>query len=191
MRLRALSLSLLILLSGCGSLLPEAKTITRSPWATFEDAKRAYDSIEPYKSTIDDLKRLGYDPFVTPNIKILSYLDVMNRFMINPSIKKEDLDEGIQRCIDFKNYCKAFEATPQDLKTKRYGNVFLDLFNFSRRTKSSGWRFQAIIVLVDDVVVYKLWSGNPTIDEFTEKKNPLGPLQEPEDVVKEAVKGLY
>lgn len=127
-------------------------------------------------------KRLGFDPFSIPNVKILTYLDIIQRFIFNPSIKKEDLDEGIQRCIDAKTRCVAYEINPRITKSKRHGNFWLDFFNFKRNIKETGWRFEAIIVMVDDVVVYKLWGGNPLIDEGRETKNPLGPLQNAGDL---------
>ena len=66
--------------------------------------------------------------------------------------------------------------------------MLLDLFNFRRKSTESGWRFEALIVIIDDIVVYKLWGGNPMIDQDKETKNPLGPLQNSGDILKEAVK---
>ena len=68
----------------------------------------------------------------------------------------------------------AFEITVRKYDSQRYGNVFLDLFNFRRKTS---WLFQAIIVLKDGIVVYKLSSGEPMTGELRDSKNPLGPLQ--------------
>jgi len=174
--------------SGCGSMLPSAKQTTISPWNSFEEAKSSFDKITPYATTADEMRALGFDPFTTPNIKILTYVDIMNRFLPNPSIKKEDLDEGIQSCINAKANCKAYEFFPQKLRSKRFGNVFLDLFNFRRRTKESGWKFQALIVLTDSTVVYKLWGGDPIIDQYRETKNPLGPLQNAADILTGAIR---
>ena len=53
----------------------------------------------------------------------------------------------------------------------------LDSLNFKRRTEISGWRFTGLIVLKDDLVVYKLWGGQPSIKESEETRNPLGPFQ--------------
>ena len=44
----------------------------------------------------------------------------------------------------------------------------------------------ALIVVVDDLVVYKVWDGTPLIDAEITKKNPLGPLQEPATLVEDA-----
>lgn len=177
-----------LITSGCGSLLPSTKQTIPSPWSSFEEAKASFDMIIPYKTTAHELKALGFDPFSTPNIKILTYVDIMNLFMPNPSIKKEDLDEGIQSCINAKANCVAYEFDPRIIKSRRYGNVLLDIFNFSRKSRESGWRFEAIIVIVDNIVVYKLWGGNPIIDQYREIKNPLGPLQNADDLFKETVR---
>ena len=174
-------------MSGCGSMLPSSKLIYKSPWDSFEDAKTAFDKITLYQTTTKEMQALGFDPFTTPNIRILTYVDIMNRFMPNPSIKKEDLAEGIQFCIDAKENCAAYAFDPQVIKSKRYGNVLLDLFNFHRKSTESGWRFETLIVIIDGTVVYKLWGGNPMIDQNKETKNPLGPLQNSGDILKEAV----
>jgi hypothetical protein len=176
-----------LLTSGCGSLLPSTKQTSKSHWDSFEDAKAAFDKITPYKTTAGEMQELGFDPFSKPNIKILNYVDIINRFMPNSSIKKEDLDQGIQECINAKSGCQAYEFAPQVLKSRRHGNVLLDLLNFRRNVNESGWRFEAFIVLVDNIVVYKMWGGNPIIDQNKESKNPLGPLQNSGDIFREAV----
>lgn len=180
--------TLAIFLTGC-SLLPSVRQTTKSPWETFDDAKFAFDKITPYQTSTKELQELGFNPFESPNIRILSYLDIIQRFMSNPSIKKEDLDEGIQTCIEAKMTCKAYEIQPRFSLSQRHGNVFLDLLNFKRKTHHTGWEFDALVVMVNDTVVYKLWGGTPSIDEVREAKNPLGPLQEPSGLAREAVSG--
>lgn len=175
-------------LTGCASLLPTTKQTVRSPWESFENAKQAFDKILPYSTTAQDLVILGFDPFSTPNIRIMTYLDIMNVFMPNPSIGREQLAQGIQACIDAREGCKAYKLEPKMVNTKRDGNIILDLFNFRRNTNSSGWRFDALIVLIDNTVVYKLWGGSPIINENDEAFNPLGPLQNPGEMVKGAIR---
>ena len=53
----------------------------------------------------------------------------------------------------------------------------LDFMNFKRDTHTTGWKFSALIVIIEDKVVYKQWSGNPNIDRNESQNNPLGPLQ--------------
>lgn len=176
----------MVFLFGCSTsvLLPSTKETVRSPWGNFEEAKNAFDQITPYETTYDQIKQLGFDPFTTPNIQILNYLDIMSRFMPNQVIEKEDLDEGIQECIEMKTKCRAFEIEVENTDRDRFGNALLDIFNFRRKTKTSGWGFKAIIVMNNGLTIYKLWGGKPNIDYTSDKKNPLGPLQGSESALK-------
>ena len=81
-------------MSGCGSMLPSSKLTYKSPWDSFEEAKSAFDKITPYETNTKEMQALGFDPFTTPNIRILTYVDIMNRFMPNPSVKKEELQKA-------------------------------------------------------------------------------------------------
>lgn len=161
---------------GC-SALPKGSHVVTSPWKSYDDVKVAFDSIELNKTTNEDLKRLYIDPLTQPNIAIISHLGVMQRFLVNPSIKLEDLDEGLQTCIKAKTTCKAYLLDINDTKYKRYGNFVADLLTFSRKTKEEGWKFDAIIVLVNDIVVYKLSGGTPHVDVDELAVKPLGPVQ--------------
>jgi len=175
-------------LTGCGSsALPKSKTTTQSPWETFEEAKTAYDSIEPFQSTADDLKAIGYDPYTSANVRVLSYLDVIERFLPKDSLRMESLDPGLRTCVEAAVDCWAYEISPNVVKSRREGNAFLDVFGFKRTTKTSGWRFSAIVVLMDDIVQYKVWDGTPSIREEKIVTKPLGPLQEMEDVVPQLI----
>ena len=170
---------ILFLLQGCSShLLPSSERIVRSPWQTFDEVKQNFDKIIPYQSTTADLKDLHFDPFTTPNIEILTYLDVMQRFMPTPAITKEDLAPGLRDCLNIGELCKAYEVDLKWIKRKRYGNFLLDLLNFKRNTREEGWEFISLIVIKDGQVVYKLWGGKPNLHVTEERKNPLGPLQD-------------
>ena len=168
----------ILAITGCTGMLPSMKQTTKSPWKTFEDAKRSFDKIVANKTTSEDLKQLGFDPFETPNVKLITYLDLIERFMPNQSIRMKDLDIGVQQCLKVREFCQGYEVNPKVLSSKRYGNVFLDLFNFRRKTLTRGWEFDALIVLKGNLVVHKVWSGEPNVSEIEDKRNPLGPLQD-------------
>jgi hypothetical protein len=53
----------------------------------------------------------------------------------------------------------------------------LDFVNFHRQSVTTGWKFSALIVVIDNQVVYTQWSGEPQIHTTIDRKNPLGPLQ--------------
>ncbi len=120
---------------------------------------------------------MGFDPYSTPNVKILSYLDILQKFMPTNSIKLEHLPLSVRNCLAKKEACIAYEAHPGVIKRKRVGSVFNDLLGFKRKTIETGWRFDALIVLDNGVAVYKIWSGVPFMDSEKSRKNPLGPLQ--------------
>jgi hypothetical protein len=178
-----LAVAAALLLSGCNGLLPESTKLKKSPWTSFAEARSAYDKITPLRSTVADLESLGFDPYKTPNITILSYLDLIERFMPHPTITAGDLDPSVRRCIESRDGCGGYEVKPNSIHTERTGNFISDMFNFRRTTHRSGWSFQALIVLQDDLVVYKIWRGTPIIQEEEHQRNPLGPLQDPGDWV--------
>jgi len=175
----ALLLSLAAIFSSCSttSLLPRQQKIVVTPWNSFGEAKSTFDRIIPYQTKKNELEELGFAPPVTPNIQILNYLDIMERFMPNQSITIEDLALGLQDCLADQEQCMAYEIIIRKFDSQRFGNVFLDLFNFRRKTTVSGWDFRALIVIKNNLVVYKLSSGTPNTDELHDSKNPLGPLQ--------------
>ena len=164
--------------SACTGMLPSLKQTTKSPWQSFGEAKKAFDQIIPQQTTGEDLKRLGFDPFETPNVKLITYLELTETFLPNQSIRIEDLDPGVQSCLKARDHCQGYEVSPNMLDSKRYGSVFLDLFNFRRKKITTGWKFNALIVLNNGLVVHKVWGGEPNVSEFEDKKNPLGPLQD-------------
>src|ERR1051325_10055576 len=150
-------IALVALASGCRSLFTSGSNTAQSSWKDFAEAKAAFDQIVPGLSTTEELECLGFDPFSNPNVKILTYLDVTTRFLPNNSIQKPDLPKSVRDCLEAKNECQAYELDLTITRSKRYGNLFLDMFGFNRKTRETGWNFKALIVLNRDQVVYKLW----------------------------------
>ena len=165
------------LVCGCSGLLPKTKEITKSPWPTYQAAQDAFDKIVPGQTTIAELRQMSMDPSSNPNIAILNYADVMRKFMLNQSFSINDLDNGVRECVTAKVACRGFEINQSLLEKNRQGNVMLDVLGFYRETQTTGWRFNGLILLKDDIVVYKLTGGQPVIAQTDENKNPLGPVQ--------------
>lgn len=175
------------LLAACGGLLPRERQETESPWISFQTAKESFDGITPYKTTVKDLNKLGFDPFKTPNVKILTYLDVIRLFIPNETIKKEDLDKGIQACIKQREDCRAYAVDLRNISSRRHGSFWKDFLQFERRTTETGWTFNALVVVLDDTVVYKLSGGEPIVQKEAVRKKPLGPLQDIEVIKPEPI----
>ena len=183
-KLLLLGLAVLVLSStGCRSLFTSGSNTVQSPWKTFAEAKTAFDQIIPGQSTTNELEHLGFDPFSHANVRILTYLDVISRFLPNNSIQKTDLPEPVRACLEAKDSCQAYELDLTVTRSKRYGNLFLDIFAFNRKTRETGWNFKSLIVLNRGKVAYKLWSGEPNLERYETRKKPLGPLQELDGVV--------
>ena len=174
--LRIIFLGLLLLLTGCSTLLPSGKAVSESPWITYADAKSAFDSITVGSTTVEDLTRLGFDIKASPNLKVLNYLDIAAT--VQP-IPLQDLDPGLQACLRARTECLAYVFEPKRTYSKRIGNFWLDIANFRRTTQETGWRFKALIVFVNHHVAYKLASGEPQINQLQDQVNPLGPLRIP------------
>lgn len=183
-------LFLSVVVSGCTSILPRGEIKTKSPWDTFGQAKASYDNITLNSTTTADLQELGFDPYNTPNVRILSYLDILQRFNPNNSVKNEDLPPTVRGCLASREACLAYEASPRSSTSKRVGNVVLDLLKFKRERVVTGWSFNALIVIDHSVVVYKIWNGLPMIDQKTSRNNPLGPLQNSVGSMGEGAVGL-
>jgi hypothetical protein len=167
----------LVALNGCSSLLPQAKKETVSGWNSYDEARQALAVIEPYKTVRPDLHVIGLDPRINPNITVLHYADVVQRFSAAALMKPEEMDSGIRDCLRAGRKCSGYAIVVKKLDRNRVGNFWLDSFHFKRETMTVGWSVDALLVFVDDMVVYQLIGGQPTISEYEQERNPLGPLQ--------------
>ena len=162
--------------SGCSSMLPKSTNITQSPWATYREAQLTFDKIIPGQTTNAELHDLQLDPEANPNIAILNYSDVLQKFVPHASISMADLDSGVRECISAKTVCKGYSIAQKSVYKAREGNFFADILGFQRETHTTGWSFNGLILMKDGVVIYKLTGGQPQIREQEHTKNPLGPV---------------
>lgn len=167
----------LVCLAGCSTLLPRGNHAVEGPWKSFEEAQQTFDRVIPYQTRVADLKALGLDPASVPNITLLNYSDVLGRFLPSPAIDSDALDAGVKDCIRAMAVCRGFEIDQKHIKRTRTGNFWSDFLNFRRQVDIRGWHFKGMLLVKDDVVVYKLIGGQPLIQEMEYSSNPLGPLQ--------------
>jgi hypothetical protein len=165
------------ILAGCSSLLPHSTQELKTPWHDYGEAQALFDKIIPQKTNLTDLKNLGFDPKQTSNISILNQADLLRRLLGSASFDIGILDAALHVCVVPHSSCFAYEVEQTFTAKKRIGNFLLDFLNFDRQTDISGWQFDAIVVLNEDMVIYKQWSGKPSIHQFEEERSPLGPLQ--------------
>lgn len=163
---------------GCTTLLPRGHTATQESWPNYASAQAAIERIVPHRTRRADLAASGIDPYNNPAITILNYSDIVQRFVVAGAVKREELDAGILECLQAGKACQGYAIAVRSTDRKRTGNFWLDLFNFRRVTDITGWSFNALVLLVDDLVVYTLHGGQPRIHEQEVSRNPLGPMQE-------------
>jgi len=166
-----------VVLVGCSSLLPKSQAHV-SGFQSFDQARGAIESLVPQTSTLADLRAIGIDPLNSANTTLLTHADVVRRFVPSGVIERKDLNPGIVQCLEARDACRGIDVTASHLGTERKGGFFADFFNFVRRTEVRGWRFNAVVLLVQETVVYRSWGGQPHIEETDVRRNPLGPLQD-------------
>jgi len=159
------------------ALLPTAKKEVVSGWNSYDEAVQALGAIEPDAATRADVHRLGLDPASNPSITVLHYVDVLQRFSAAALAAPADMDSGIRACLNAGRRCSGYAVSVKKLDSDRVGNFWLDMFNFKRETVTTGWSVDALLVFVDDRLVYRLIGGQPKINEYAVVRNPLGPLQ--------------
>ncbi|WP_348946040.1 hypothetical protein ABHF33_05880 [Chitinibacter sp. FCG-7] len=164
-------------LSACTSLLPHTESQSRAPWPDYPSAELAFSRVDTEKTTLTQLHEMGIDPKKTPNILLLSHADLMRRLALSGGGDPTLLAPQIQNCIKQPTACFAYEIEQRSINRQRDGNFLLDFLGFKRRTAISGWQFNAIFIIQGDLVVYKLWSGTPSIESVEQETTPLGPLQ--------------
>lgn len=166
------------LLAGCGgALLPQNNARAASRFATYDQVVDAFEQIRPGVTRDADLPNIGFDA-TTGNVDVLSYLDIETRFMPNAAVRFEQLDPSVQDCIRARNWCTGYVFHPALTASKRVGDTTLDLLGFDRVTRSEHWAAEIILLVENGRVVHKVFSGTPRTENWEDKKQPLGPLQD-------------
>ena len=181
----AASLFITLALVGCGGLglLPYQTDIQTTNFNSYKAVEAAYLQVSPGDTKASDLTQIGFDAARAPNVEVLSYLGVIERFMPRDSIGFDKLDPAVQSCIEARDRCTAYVFRPERLHQERTGDFLLDVFGFERMTVETGWSAEVVFLVQDGRVAYKVMSGKPNIDDSHDKVQPLGPLQDIGDTV--------
>lgn len=164
--------------SGCKTLLPSGQETSNGTWKSYAQVENTFKKIIPNKTTTADLSELGIHFSKTPNLRTLTYLDVMEMFKLDSTVFNNiNLPPGMKEALGKHEKCKGLELKINHTNNKRVGSFWKDMLAFEQVTQSTGWSFEALIVIVDDTVVYVLYSGSPKINKRESNKQPLGPLQ--------------
>jgi hypothetical protein len=117
---------------------------------------------------------------------VLNQAQVVNAVLPSPLQERATIPKGIVECMQVQQDCVGYLMEPSKIAHQRVGNFFLDFLNFKRNTLTTGWKFSALIVVINDTVVYKQWNGQPRLESTEVRTNPLGPLQSMGETLKVA-----
>lgn len=166
-------------LAGCAALQPRGQTETRESWPDYESAHASIECIVPQQTRRKKLAVSGIDPFTNPAITILNYSDIVQRFAVSVTVRREELDPGILECLEAGKACTGYAIVLRSSKRERIGGFWADVLNFRRVTKSTGWTFNALILMVGDLVVYTLDDGQPRITSRRSRATRWGHSRRP------------
>jgi len=158
-------------------MLPRGTSDTPSPFESFDQARAAAESIAPFKTTVAQLKAMGFDKEEGKNVTLIPYPDVLARLAPYSGVPMDELDPGIRECIKAKTACRAWLFHFERQDRHREGGFVGDFLNVKRVTKTTGWSFEALVVANDGIVLFRNWGGQPNSDRLDRQINPLGPLQ--------------
>ena len=164
-----------VLAAGCAELLPKSRSEVSSGWHSFDEARAAIEGIVPGQTTAAGLRALGIDPYASPNVQLLTFSDIALRFPLN--IPAERLDQGLRQCFEAGKACTGYSIGVREVKRDRVGGFWQDTLGFKRVVDVSGWSFNALVLMVDERVVYTLYGGQPNLREQEVTRQPLGPAQ--------------
>lgn len=180
-----LLLSILVLFSGgCATqaLLPTQGIYTESSFETYNQVESVVNKIKIGKTKYSDLVKMGLDLEKMPNVKRLTYLDVMTKFKLDsPSrytiFNDIELPNGVIKTLKARENGLAYEINLERIVNQREGSLVLDMLNFRKNVHTTGWNISVLILVVDNTVEYVLYSGEKNINKREREKNPLGPFQ--------------
>jgi hypothetical protein len=176
----------LVVLAGCGGLLPDQQVQSASPFQSYDQVVESFNQIVPGMTNAQDLPNLGFDPR-TANVDVLSYVDIETRFLQAPGLRWDHLDPAVQACIRAEAYCNGYVFHPSHSSNKRLGAVVPDLLGFERITRSVRRSADVTLLVMNGRVVHKVFSGTTRSENVDDRKQPLGPVQDLGGVIAHAV----
>ena len=177
MRGTAIRVAALVLLGaslGCASLLPSSDA-TDSPFRSFSGAFEAFAVVEPGRTTIADLKALRIDP-EAQGVTVRPYTAIAEVLLPHEGVPDDLHPPAVAECFEARGRCQVWLLDVERLKRRRVGNWFVDALRFRRYREMEGFLFSGVLLVLDEVAVYKLWAGIPSIQILGEETNPLGPF---------------
>jgi hypothetical protein len=134
--------------------VPRSSDTATTRIGSLKDLASAFARVQPGRTRASQLASLGFDT-TTPNVQVLSYLGVMERYAA-ASTNFDRLDAALQNCIEARDRCTAFVFKPADAG---HGGSMFASFGFGANAAS---RSAEVTLLVENGrVAYKTMTGMP------------------------------
>ena len=159
---------------GCTNMLPSSDS-TDSPFRSFSGAFEAFAVISPGVTTVSDLKALQIDPDAQ-GVTVRPYTTISEVLLPHEGVPEDLHPPAVMECFRARDRCEVWLLDVERLKRRRTGQWLVDALRFHRYKEVDGFLFSGVLLILDDVAVYKLWAGIPSIQVFSHERNPLGPL---------------
>ena len=139
---------------GIASLLPRQQDANDHGIRSLKELADAYARVKPGATRASQLARLGFDTS-TPNVEVLSYLGVLERFMPHDTTGFDRLDVAIQDCIEARDRCTALVFKPSETHVREAG--MLSMFDVGSAKAAD--EAEVTLLVQDGRVAYKTIRG--------------------------------
>ncbi len=158
----ATSITILVVtlaLLGCGALtLLPRQPDTATEIKSLKDLSSAYARIQPGTTRASQLAALGFDS-ATPNVQVLSYFGVMERFMPRDSTSFDRLNGALRNCIiEARDHCRALVFKPGGARA--HGGGMLAAIGLASAT-AAPQEPEVTLIVQNGRVAYKMMTGMP------------------------------
>lgn len=157
----ATSIAILVValaLLGCGALtLLPTQSDNGNGIKSLQQLALAYARVQPGQTRASQLAALGFDTG-TPNVEVLSYFGVMERFMPRDSMSFDRLNVALRDCIiEARDHCTAIVFKPGEKAS--HGGMLAAIGLGS--ASAAGQEPQVTLLVQNGRVAYKMMSGLP------------------------------
>ena len=147
-------------------------------WQSFEHVQHDFASIKIGETKAEDLEKFGLGPR-SQNVLKVNYLKLRSYFIGDQqAMTNESLTEAVQKCIAKKDACYGLVVRAQKLHELGLEDLSDRMTKAEKITQQTGWKFEGVIVVEDETVVYaQPTKEEPNLYTLTKGKDPQSVLE--------------
>jgi len=147
-------------------------------WQSFEHVQHDFASIKIGETKAEDLEKFGFGPR-SQNILKINYLKLRSYFIGDQqAMTDESLPEAVKKCVGKKDACYGLVVRAQKLHKLGLEDLSDRMTQAKKITQQTGWKFEGVVVVEDEVVVYaKPTKEEPNLYTLTKGKDPQSVIE--------------